>query len=740
MTTILVVEDEAVVAMDIERRLVNAGYDVCKTASTGESAIRCALERHPDLVLMDIHIKGDIDGIETAERLRRVVDIPVVYLTAYADRETLLRAKTSEPYGYVVKPFEDRELHAAIEMGLYRHKLTVQLNAANEQLQMEVAERRRAEESLRASEERYALAARGASDGIWDWSLTTNHFYASPRWKQMLGFPEYEIGAEPGEWINRIHPEDRDRVRVQLAAHLDGATAHFESEYRILNHEGNYRWMLCRAIAIRDQDGKAYRMAGSQTDITERKVAEQQLLHDAFHDALTGLPNRALFLDRLSQAIERVKRHDGYLFAVLFLDFDNFKSVSDNLGHTQGDQLLVTAADRFSDTVRGTDTVARFGGDEFVFLLGDLAGREDALAAADRIQMMVRKPFAVGDQLIHSTASIGIVIGDRGSSYERADEVLRDADIAMYRAKSLGRARSEVFEARLRSEAIARIQLQYDLRAAVERREFRVYYQPIVAVATGRIAGFEALVRWQHPTLGLLPPSEFIGVAEETGSISAIGDFVLREACRQIGGWQADYPSYPPLFISVNVSAAQLGQPDFPQQVACVLKDSGLSGSSLWLEITETMMMRDLEASAVLLKRLKAMGVQIVVDDFGTGYSSLAYLQRLMLNGLKIDGFFVNKLDRDSGNVELVRTIVGLAHRLSMAVTAEGIETNEQLAMVKGLKCEFGQGFLLSKPLEAEAVQELIARLRDILAPGRGAGLAGKTEAGGHELSTIKVA
>ncbi len=709
MTSILVVEDEAVVAMDIQVRLTKAGYQVCGTADTGEKAIRRALERKPDLVLMDVSLKGDIDGIQTAERLRALLDVPVVFLTAYTDEDILRRAKGTEPFGYVVKPFDDRDLRVAIEIGVHRHRLTVQLREANEQLQREILERRRVEDALRVSQERYEAAVRGANDGIWDWDLTTNRLYTSPRWKDMLGLADHEMGSLLSDWLDRVHPEDRDHLAVELAAHVEGSTSHFECEYRMQHRDGSYRWMLCRGLATRHGREHPTRMAGSQTDITARKRAEEQLLHDAFHDALTGLPNRALFVDRLSIAMERARRRSDYLFAVLFLDFDRFKSVNDGLGHSVGDQLLVAAADRLSSVIRASDTVARFGGDEFVFLLEDLESPEDACAAAGRIQARLREPFMLAEHEVHLSASVGVVVNQEGNNdYQRSDEVLRDADIAMYRAKSLGRARCQLFEPGMRSAAMARLQLECDLRRAVERGQLVLHYQPVISLVTGQIVGFEALVRWQHPTLGLVMPAEFIPVAEETGAISDIGDYVLLEACRQLRRWQQQLPCNPPLFVSVNLSAAQFGLRDLPERIRRALAETGVSGGSLHLEITETALMSDTEVTAGTMSQLKALGVRIDVDDFGTGYSSLAYLKRLPIDSLKIDQYFVSKLDADTCNGEIVRTIIALAQSLSVDVVGEGVETNQQLERLKAMNCGYGQGYFLGRPVDVDTASELL--------------------------------
>lgn len=584
----------------------------------------------------------------------------------------------------------------------------------------EIRERKQVEEALRESEERYALAARGASDGLWDWDLKTDKIYFSPRWKSMLGFGENEIGNSPDEWFNRIHLEDVEQVKAEIDAHLAGLTPHFESEHRMRHRDGTYRWMLSRGLAVRDEDGRTYRMAGSQTDITERKRAKERLLHDALHDSLTDLPNRTLFMDRLRRAVRRTNRREDYMFAVLFLDLDRFKVVNDSLGHVIGDQLLIAIAQRLEACLRPGDMVARLGGDEFAVLLDDIGDASDAIRIADRIQKTLTASFNLHGREVFTSASIGIASSVTG--YNRPEDILRDADIAMYRAKARGKARYEVFDTDMRIRAMTRLELETDLRRAIERQEFRIHYQPIVSLNTGHIIGFEALVRWQHPNRGLISPAEFIPVAEETGLIVPIGQTVLREACQQTHKWQGQFPMNSPLTISVNLSSKQLTQPRLTEQIKQVLVETGLNMSSLRLEITESGIMENAEAAAATLKQLRDLGIQLQMDDFGTGYSSLNYLHRFPIDALKIDRSFVSRMGANGENSEIVQTIVTLARNLNKGVIAEGVETVEQLDRLKALKCKYGQGFFFSKPVNAETAGVLIAKR------GRSQMLAGGSE------------
>jgi len=434
---------------------------------------------------------------------------------------------------------------------------------------------------------------------------------------------------------------------------------------------------------------------------------KEHFRHAAFHDSLTGLPNRAMFTELLKAEIESSERLEGHKFAVLFLDLDRFKNINDSLGHTHGDLLLVAFAERLERTLRPVDTLARFGGDEFAILLSGMSDATDAVRVAKRIQDELTQPFVLDKNSAFATASIGIALSSSG--YTRAEDILRDADIAMYRAKENGKARYELFDQVMHARAVSRLQLESDLRQAIERQEFCVYYQPIVCLQTGRLAGFEALVRWNHPRRGIVSPADFIPVAEETGLIVPIGQWVLSEACMQVRQWQLDSPSHRSLSLSVNLSARQVAQPDLLERINEALESSKLNAHCLKLEITESVVMENAEAAALMFKQLRSLGVQLSIDDFGTGYSSLSYLHRFPLNYLKIDRSFVTRLTTENDNA-IVRTISTLARNLGMEVIAEGIETEEQYQQLKMLGCEFGQGFLFSRPVNSESVIHLLAQ------------------------------
>jgi len=670
----------------LARRLTRKGY-VIGLASSAKELLERVQRDAVDLVLLDIEMPN-ISGLDALKTLREQyspAQLPIIMVTAKTQSDDIVAALELGANDYLTKPIDFPVALARIGTQL-SHKL--------------------AQEALKESEERYALAARGSNDGLWDWNLSANVVHFSPRWKAMLGYEEGEIGDKPEEWFDRIHDADRERVKEEIAAHQKGSTPHFESEHRVLHKEGGFRWMLSRGVAVHDASGNALRMAGSQTDITEGKVS----------DPLTGLPNRLLFIDRVGRLVKQAKRRKDHLFAVLFMDLDGFKMINDSMGHLVGDQLLVGVAGRLEKCLRSTDTVARLGetftvarlgGDEFTVVLDHIKDPNDAKRAADRMMKALAVPFILGGKEVFTSVSIGIALGN--SSYEQPEDILRDADTAMYRAKSLGKARYEVFDADMRASVMARLQLETDLRHALEREEFRNFYQPIVNLASGDIVGFEALLRWEHPKRGLLGPEEFIPVAEETGLIRELGWWNLREACRQISEWRANLAEHPELTISVNLSAKQFLQANLVEDIGKLLRELALPAEALKLEITESTVMADPAAAVEMLQQIKALGIRLAIDDFGTGYSSLSYLHRFPLDTLKIDRSFISGMGDDGEGMEIARTILPMANNLRLDVVAEGVETIQQVAMLKKLHCKYAQGFYFSKPLSAEGTATLLA-------------------------------
>jgi len=567
---------------------------------------------------------------------------------------------------------------------------------------------------LRVSEARYALAAAGANDGLWDWDLQKGIVYFSARWKSILGYTGQEVGFGPEEWLERVHPADVDALRANIDQHIAGGSEHFQAEYRIRHKDGQYRWMLCRGLAVRDPGGAAIRLAGSHTDITDRRTAEERLWHDALHDSLTGLANRTMMLDRLRNCLLRSKRNPDYRFAVLFADLDRFKLINDSLGHEAGDQLLVGISRRLLQSIRATDSMAqleqtdisRLGGDEFVVLLDGLRNETDVLRVATRLQESLADPFNIDGKEVFTGMSIGIALGR--PDYDKPEDILRDADTALYQGKSNGRGSCALFDATMHASAMSRWWIENALRRAAERGELRLVYQPIVSVRTGELQDLEALLRWQHPMRGAISPADFIPVAEEAGLIGPIGEWVLRTAIEQIRTWSPALDASPELSVAINVSGKQLSRSGLGDLVSRLLGERGVAAQRIRLEVTESALMEK-GVSQTMVARLVDLDLKLHLDDFGTGYSSLSYLHQLPVDALKIDRSFVSNMMTDATSASIVESIVALGHTLGAQVIAEGVETEEQLERLRRLKCDLAQGYYFSRPLEAEQVTALIA-------------------------------
>ena len=611
----------------------------------------------------------------------------------------------------------------------------------------DITDRKQAEEGLKRAEQKYRSIFENAIEGIFQTTPDGRYVSANPALAKIYGY------QSPTELMMQIHNIDHQlyvdpnrRVEFLRAIDKHGSVSEFESQ--VYGADGTTIWVSENGRAVRDAEGILLYYEGTVEDVTDRKITEEKLVHDALHDTLTGLPNRALFMERLSEAIDLSKRRPDFLFAVLFIDLDRFKVVNDSLGHLVGDQLLIAIAGRLKTCLRNGDTVARLGGDEFSILLQNIQDRDDATYIADRVQTELSEPFHLNEYQVFSSASIGIVCsglpptpsenlkislaGDRGINnietdlstfsaesavpnaqlqilYNRPEELLRDADAAMYHAKASGKARHEVFDLSMHTRAVALLQLENDLRRALERQEFQLYYQPIICLTSGTISGFEALLRWHHPPRGVVSPADFMSVAEETKLIIPIGWWMMRSACLQMQQWHEQFPEHPNLTVSVNLSNQQFKQPDLIEHIREILQQTQLNPRSLKLEITEGVIMENAESSVAVLGELKSLEVQLYIDDFGTGYSSLSRLHTFPTDALKIDRDFVSRMTEDEGNEAIVQTILILAGHLGMNVIAEGIETIEQLNLLRSLQCEYGQGYFFSKPVDSKTATMLVA-------------------------------
>jgi diguanylate cyclase (GGDEF)-like protein/PAS domain S-box-containing protein len=572
-------------------------------------------------------------------------------------------------------------------------------------LWQDVTDRRRAEQTAKRSEERFALAAEGANDGLWEWDLRSQEFYVSGRWRAMIGLDASATIARADEWIGRVHDEDIVALKEALEAYASGKTAHFQFEHRIRHENGTYRRFQCRGVAVRGADQRPTRIAGSLTDTTDRATEQEQLRSVGFRDPLTGLCNRGVFVEKIGRQLEDFKQNrGGDRFAVLYLDLDRFKIVNDSLGHLVGDELLVAVSRRLESCLRPTDALARLGGDEFAILLTCLSDEQQANAIAFRIQEVLSSPFSVGGREVFSSASIGIAPGR--VEHSGPDDIMRDADTAMYHAKARGKARHEIFDADMHARTRDRLGLENDLRHAVANNDFEVQYQPIVSLASGRCVGFESLVRWTRNGEPV-SPATFVPMAEELGLIESLGTWVMEEACRAFADWRRRYPDSGLEWITVNVSSRQLTQQTFLRIVEQAVEQSGIQPCDLRVEITETALMDSPAVAADVLRQLREFGVKIYLDDFGTGYSSLSHLHRLPVDALKIDRSFVNSLLMPN-RPATVESILALARTLNTSVVAEGIESAVQARELQRLGCTHAQGYLFSRPLSVAAVEALL--------------------------------
>jgi diguanylate cyclase (GGDEF)-like protein/PAS domain S-box-containing protein len=607
--------------------------------------------------------------------------------------------------------------------------------------------------AVRESEERYALAAQAANDGLWDWDLARGTVYFSSRWKEMLGYEAAEIGDRPEEWLERVHPDDCAALSSALSALKRGEQPSLLNEHRVRAGDGHYKWALCRGLAVPGAGVPAARIVGSLTDITERRLLEERLRHQALFDNLTGLPNRALFMDRLSQAVATAKRRPGYTYTVLWLDLDNFKNLNDSLGHQFGDKLLVHVAERIRAQLREPDTAARFGGDEFAFLVLDVQDFSVVQRIVRRLLDSLGAPYHIDGHDVAVTGSLGVATSTTG--YECPEDVLRDADIAMYMAKSTARGSYATFDSSMHALALARHETETELRQAIESSVHRLeapgasfppyaaalfasgrdgtdagghgfgshlelHYQPVVDLTSGAVEALEALVRWRHPVRGLVHPVQFLPVAEDSGLIVPMGKWVVAEACHQMAAWHFASVVAPGTRVSINLSNREFWDPRFFDQFDRTLHETGVRPDLIALEITEGVIMDDIDRAVQMLNKLHARQVQIHVDDFGTGYSSLQSLHRLPIDFLKIDTSFVAGLGEDERTAELVRTIIQLGRSIGVGVIAEGVATPEQHHILLDLGCRLGQGYLFSPPLPPDELEEPLARGRMSFAAAAG--------------------
>ena len=692
---VLIVEDCDDDAVLLRRELKRAGFEDLTWAQVQTADdFKTILQTQPwDVVLSDYKLPhfsapAALDLLKQSGQ-----DIPFIVVSGTVGEATavaLMRAGASD---YVMKDNLSR-LGEAVRR---------ELRDAQDR-----RERQQAQNDLERTRELLKLAIEGSGIGLWNWHLPSGTVWVNDRCIQMLDYSPTTLDFTRYEtWVPLIHPDDQEKHLAALAAHLENLTPTFDSEIRLRHREGHWVWVLNRGKVVEwDADDKPQLLSGTLTDITERKQAEEerhqaaaQILYNSLHDALTGLPNRNFLKQRLELAIQRSRRYPQAQFAVLFLDLDHFKVINDSLGHQAGDDILVAVANTLGGMVRSSDMAARLGGDEFVLLLEEVDSFQVVEVVAERLLEELQKPFLVQGREVFLNASLGIVTSL--AQYQDPTEPLRDADIAMYRAKARGRGCFVIFDDSMRQQMLDRLQLEQDLRRAIDHQELVLHYQPILRLATGQVCGFEVLVRWHHPQRGLLLPIEFIPIAEETGLIVPLDRWVLKTGLQQLALWQRHYPYLAHLTLSFNVSIQDLWRDDLIPYLQSILAQSALSPCCLNLEITESTLIQNIQAMALRLQQLRDLGLSITIDDFGTGYSSLSYLHQLPVSALKIDRTFVTTMETHGPSANIVETLITLSNRLGLEAVAEGVETDHQRKQLHGLGCELAQGHWFTHPLSA---------------------------------------
>lgn len=674
-TSIMVVEDEVLVARDIESRLVRMGYEVVAKAGKGQEAIDKALAIRPDLIMMDIHLRDEIDGVEAAIEIRKQVDIPIIYCTAYSNEETLGRAKISEPYGYVLKPFDNRELEINIEIALYKHRVELELQDTKEKLNATLS---------------------NIDEGVLATDANGDVFLINPVAEKLTGYrreraqgknladvlklKEFEAGGEAPDLVESLMVKHcKINSLRQYLVRPDGIEVPIEVSANLVSEDGDQSSGI--VVTFRD--------------ISKQLGYEYTIRRSAFYDSLTNLPNRALFMDRLVYSLNRRRRAKMQQFSVLFIDLDEFGVINEGLGHRVGDLVIASIGARIKSTLRPEDTLSRFSGDIFGVLLDPVDSVQDVIQICNRIQAAISAPLELEGNVLNVHATTGIVI--HNGDYESSEDFVRDADTAMHRAKVSAKGSYIVFDNEMHKSAVRFIEWKNGIQQAINDDAFEVHYQPIISIATEQVVSMEALARWPSKE-GYIPPSEFIPVAEQTGLIRQLGEWVLKTVCQQIKCWER--LGYDNLRVAVNLSGKQF-EHDVDKEIKKIIADAEINPTSLALEITEGVVMKDIDHNIRMLEELRDLGLNISIDDFGTGYSSLAYLKRFPIHTLKIDRSFIMDLERDGDDLAITKAIISLAKNLHLKVLAEGVETDAQLSILRDSGCDYVQGYFFSRPLPA---------------------------------------
>ncbi|WOD40369.1 EAL domain-containing protein [Nodosilinea sp. E11] len=718
--TILIVDDIAENLHLLTRELTDQGYET-RGVLTGTMALTVARSTPIDLILLDIMLP-DMDGYTVCELLKidpATQTIPVIFLSALDEAIDKVKAFAVGGVDYITKPFKTVEIVARIntQLSLRQAQLKLQqfnqelehqveqrtseLAIANQLLQAEIQVRQQTEQDLRLSEMRYRLIADNMGDLVCLHSTDGQLLYVSPSIQTLLGYQSDKLLGK--NLLDFCHPDDRQCIHIHFKEPL-GSAESVTSCYRLRCQSGRYLWLETLAKPVINETGQVTGIVTSSRDVTRRVKIEKQLRYDSLHDALTHLPNRDWLAKRLELELLQCRRYKTSQFGLLMIDLDRFKAVNDSLGHLTGDKLLITVASLLKKCVRDIDMVSRWGGDEFVILLDKIVDIKEAIQVAERIKATLENPIEVDGKVIFTSASIGILMGN--GTYQDSNEIFRDVDIALYRAKESGRNRYEVFGLEMYQAAIALLNLENDLRLAIQQQAFITHYQPIYSLKSKKLLGFEALVRWQHHNRGMIMPGSFIDLAEDTGLIKAIGGQVFRQVCEAIKVWESQYELDKDFRVSINVSGQQFRDVTFIDTLDQISKETGVKGHRLKLEITERILLEQSESIAHTLAAISNRGMQLSIDDFGTGYSSLRYLSQFAVQTLKIDRSFINQMRPQKQGI--VQAIIDLAHNLEMDCIAEGVETEEQLTQLQQLGCEAAQGYLFSRPLPLEQTSQVL--------------------------------
>jgi len=686
---ILCVDDDIASLTQLGQQLRQAGYTVTAAAG-GQAALDLLDAQQFDLVMLDLAMP-EMGGLEVLYRVRRVIrpeEMPIIMMADPGSDDLVAGALGDGADDYISKP-----LHLAVALARIRsHLARCAAIAAN-----------------KSEQERFALAVAGSSDGIWDWLIKNDQLYFSPRCLELLGLERDAPLQHMDDWVALLHRDDADAFQLSLRNHLEGISLAFQMECRIQHTNMTYRWFLIRGTSLRNEYGKAWRVAGSISDISERKLT----------DAMTGLPNRIVLYDRINQSIIKTRRRGGAgatggSFGIILMQIDRYETMREAYGQAFCDLVQKAVAQRLIGTLRTTDTLTIMSENTMCILVDVMRDDTDLVRVANRVRSAAEEPITMGEESVMLTLSIGMAQAQ--PHHELADELIKDATAALNKARDEGGGQEVVFDPEMQRRARDRLRIEADLHQALRRDELLVLYQPIVDLNTDDLAGFEALVRWRHPTRGMVSPMDFIPIAEETGLIVPIGTWVLQQSCRQARAW-IDGGANPDLFVSVNVSSRQLDGPALPEIVRAALESNGLAPQRLKLEITESAVMRDFEVTLGLLNKLRSIGAGLSLDDFGTGYSSLSLLKRLPIDTLKVDRSFVSSMGVDSAGVRMVEAILQLARLFRLKVVAEGIERNEESELLRALSCEYGQGWLFGKPLPADICMERLLSARNKAIP-----------------------